>query len=134
MILTARITNQEFASFEKLWGSFTEYIRASLLVMVMNMPLFGVLIILLLIKTYLSLESPDTLMLKIADVLPKKLREILRQEARDMMIEYEEAILLGKYFRAKVIVFYYHAGVIWSAVKWVAERIQELIRFTPKMN
>jgi hypothetical protein len=76
--------------------------------------------------------NSDKFLLQLADLLPEKQRKIVIQEARDMKEEYDEAIVFGKIVRAKIIVFSYHFGVVWSAFIWVADQLKRVIKFSKK--
>jgi hypothetical protein len=78
------------------------------------------------------LGNPETLLLRIADCLPKKQRKILHQEAVDLKEEYDEAILFGKIVRAIIIVISYHFGVGWSVFIWIADQIKRIIKISKK--
>lgn len=80
-----------------------------------------------------EIENPAfSLLLKIADLLPRKQRQILQQEARDMKEECDEAKLFGKPLRAKIIVVSYYIGIGWSVFMWIANKIKEVFKITLK--
>jgi FlaA1/EpsC-like NDP-sugar epimerase len=79
-------------------------------------------------------KTSVALLLKIADLLPRKQRQILQQEALSMNEEYDEAILFGKKLRAKVIIVAYYFGLCWSVVMWISDKVKEVVRIIPKKN
>jgi hypothetical protein len=72
-------------------------------------------------------RSPEFLLLVIADLLPKKQRKILQQEARDLREEYDEAIIFLKIGRARMIVLSYYGGFFISAFWWIVEKLIEIL-------
>ncbi len=81
-----------------------------------------------------SQKTSVTFLLKIADLLPRKQRQILQQEALTMKEEHDEAILFGKTLRAKVITTSYYIGISWSVGMWIADKIKEVVKIIPKKN
>jgi hypothetical protein len=79
-------------------------------------------------------NPPFSLLLKIADLLPKKQRKSLIQEVSDMRLEYYEALSEKKTWRAKCIVAFYYIGLSWSVVMWISDKVKEVVGIIPKKN
>ncbi len=77
---------------------------------------------------------PFAAILKIAEILPVKHATDLTQNVSDMRIEYYEALKDNNILRARVVVAFYYAGLSWTAVRWIAGRVKELIGLVPKVH
>ncbi len=51
-----------------------------------------------------------------------------------MRLEYYKARSEKQVLHARCVVICYYIGISWSAVKWIAERVRELIGFMPKVS
>lgn len=78
--------------------------------------------------------SPATFLLRIADLLPAKYAFDLRQNVSDLRIEYYEALKEHKFWRAKIIIAAYYIGIGWTVIRWVMNKIKELIGIIPSKN
>jgi hypothetical protein len=79
-------------------------------------------------------QPPASFLLKIADLLPKKYQQDLQQNISDMRLEYCEALLEKKFWRAKCIVGFYYIGLGWSVVMWISDKAKEVVGIIPKKN
>lgn len=79
-------------------------------------------------------SPPGSVLLKIADLLPPKYANDLIQNISDLRREYCDALNQGRLWRAKVITTAYYTGISWTVVKWVINRIKELVGITPSKN
>lgn len=79
-------------------------------------------------------KHPASFLVFIASFLPKKYKDILNQEASDMLLEYYDALSEKNIWRAKIIVGFYYAGLVWSIVIWISHKIKEIIKIIPKSN
>ncbi|HEV7644622.1 MAG TPA: hypothetical protein VGO50_11810 [Pyrinomonadaceae bacterium] len=80
------------------------------------------------------IRPPFSFLHNITHILPAKYARCLEQEISDLRLEYFEALAEGNTWRANNIVSSYYVGLGWSAFRWIAERVKELVGFMPKMN
>ena len=79
-------------------------------------------------------SPPSSILIKIADLFPKRHRESIIQEISDMRLEYYEALSEKKIWRAKCIVAFYYVGLGWSVVMWISDKAKEVVGLLPKKN
>lgn len=79
-------------------------------------------------------NPPASFLLKIADLLPKKYSENLKQEVSDLRLEYNEALSEKKIWRARFIASFYYIGLTWAAVMWISEKVKKVIEIIPKAD
>jgi hypothetical protein len=77
---------------------------------------------------------PASLLLRIAELLPKKHRQSLEQEVSDMRLEYYETLKEKKFLLAKFIVASYYIGLGWSVIMWISDKVKEVVGLLPKKN
>src|ERR1044072_611732 len=79
-------------------------------------------------------KPPFSLLLEISEELPPKYSQNLEQEISDLRMEYSEALMQNKIWRARFIVLDYYEGLIWSVIKWIMEWAKKIVGFTPHVN
>jgi hypothetical protein len=80
------------------------------------------------------IKPPCSTLLKLSKYLPPKYAKDLEQNISDMRLEHYDALAQKSIRQAKLIIFYYYLGLFWTGIKWVADRIKELLKQKPKLN
>jgi hypothetical protein len=124
---------QTFLSF---WGIIVlvAFITISTLLVWLILMAFFDRLALIFNKSSLIKVPPISLLLKVADLLPKKYRDNLTQEVSDMCLEYYEALDEKNIWRARFIVAFYYVGLSWSVVMWISDKVKEVVGIIPKKN
>jgi hypothetical protein len=79
-------------------------------------------------------RPPGSYLIKIADLLPKKYGESLKQEISDMYSEYYEALSKKNIWRARFIVAFYYIGLCFSTIMWISDKSKKVAGIVPKKD